>query len=85
MLNELNQYAMTVNGKEINKEEDNKRAGRFLVDIVDNKNRPHRQWTSNLLEHFDTCNEYGWHIQSVTMFIPEKTKQFRYQPGINIR
>lgn len=84
-MNTLNEFLMTVNDKEIIKEENNHRVGRFMIDIVDNKNRPHRQWYTNMYVAIDTCNKWDWTIQQVVMFIPEKKIEYRYQPGVNIR
>lgn len=83
-MNTLNQFTMTVNDKEIQRVENAKRAGRFLCEVqVNGKTR--RQWTGDLPEHLDTCNVQGWHIESVTLFIPERVKEYHSIPENNVR
>ncbi|MHC4687954.1 MAG: hypothetical protein ACYTEW_27165 [Planctomycetota bacterium] len=73
----MNTYTnTTVNGKEINKQEtENKsRWGRFLCEVnINGKIR--RQWTNNLINHIQTCNENEWEIEGTTWFVAPPIKE----------
>jgi hypothetical protein len=73
----MNTYTnTTVNEKEINKQETNikSRWARFLCEVNIN-GKVRRQWTSDLIEHIETCNNNGWQIEKVTWFVAPHVKE----------
>lgn len=72
----INTYTnTTVNGQEINKQETEKKSrwARFLCQVNIN-GRSRRQWTSNLIDHIQTCNDQGWIIEDVIWFVAPSAK-----------
>lgn len=73
----MNTYTdVTVNGKEIDKQETDikSRWGRFLCEVIIN-GKLRRQWTSDLIEHIQTCNDQNWTIEKVTLFVAHTFKE----------
>jgi hypothetical protein len=73
----MNTYTnTTVNKKKINKQETitKSRWGRFLCEVnISGKIR--RQWTADLIEYIQTCNENNWKIKNVTWFVAPHIKE----------